>query len=118
MLVNFYRLRREATIETSKKYSLEVELSFLKILYSCLYDILWFKVVCSQYGYVVYFRNSYFNIGLDSCCTILKEFTTKDMRKKGISRELISRIKYSTKLITGDSYDEESEVIGYIKSIQ
>ena len=118
MILSFYRLRKEATIETSIKYSLDVRLSFFRILYSCLYDIVFFKVICNRDGYIVYYINSYFNIHMDSCCTILKEFTTKDMRKKGISRGLISKIKCSTKLIIGDSYDEESEIIGYIKSIQ
>ena len=108
----------EASIETAEKYCISSKIYKHRVLYSCLYDMLWFKVVGNKYGYVVYMRNSYYNIGIDGCCTILKEFTTKSMRKKGMSRSLIASIKCDKKLITGDSYDKESEVIGYIKSLQ
>ena len=117
LLINFYRLRKEATIETMDKYSIGSKLSYIGILYSCIYDIIFFNVKCNKYGYIVYMRNTYFNIGIYNCCTILKEFTTKSMRKQGISRNLIDSIKYKVKLITGDSYDEKSNIIGYIKSL-
>ena len=117
-LIRFYQLRKEASYESVDKYGIDYNVSFYTTLYSCVYDLIWFKVICSKYGYIVYMRNSYYNIGIDGCCTILKEFTTKKMRKQGVSRDLIASMNCSAKLMIGDTYDKESKIIGYIKSIQ
>ena len=93
MLINFYKLRKEAAYEAISKYNISCEPKFFNILYSCIYDIVIHKVICTENAYIVYMRNSYFNIEWD-CITIIKEFTTKTMRNKGLMRGLKTILQY------------------------
>ena len=114
MLINFYKLREEATNEAIKKYNIECKPKFLNILYSCIYDMVVHKVVCTENSYIVYMRNSYFNIEWD-CVTILKEFTTKPMRGNGLMKRLKNKLTYSTVLEVNN--EKKPNTIGYINSL-
>ena len=116
MIHTFYKLRMEATKESIEKHSLDVEVNRFNVLLSCLYDLIFFKTIISENSYVVYMRNSYFNIGFD-CVTVLKSFTTKSKRGKGEYYKLRSKIKNKTILDVKESDGKEPIILGYIKSI-
>lgn len=115
-MISFYKLRMEATKETIAKHGLYFEVKPSLVLLSCLYDIIFHKVIYNRYGYIVYMRNSYFNIGIESM-TILKSFTTKNKRNLGLYYKMRKRIKSKVLLDVKEGDGKEPTVLGYIKSV-